>query len=178
MVKLQGILNFQTKKWVDAGSSDLLQEGHQLNKAELLFQKIEDDQVEQQILKLENTKKLNELETKEATPIKPEIKFDDFVKMDIRVGTVIEAENLKKSKKLLKLTIDTGVDTRTVLSGIAEHFSPEEVVGQQVCVLANLAPRMMMGIESQGMVLMAENADGSLKFIRPNEVVVPGAAVS
>ena len=178
MKKLEGILNTTSRKWNEAGKADLLDSGHQLNKATLLFEKIEDDMVATQVQKLENTKKQNEMENKEATPLKPEITFDDFMKMDIRIGKVLEAEKMKKSKKLLKLTIDTGIDTRTVLSGIAEHFTPEEVVGQQVSVLVNLAPRKMMGIESQGMVLMAEDKDGSLKFIQPGDDVVPGALVS
>ena len=178
MSKLLGILNLKPMKWNEAGRNDLMTVGHQLNKAELLFEKIDDEVVEAQIQKLENTKKANELENKEVTPLKEEIVFDDFMKMDIRIGKILEAEKLPKSKKLLKLTIDTGLDTRTVLSGIAEHFSAEEVVGQQVCVLANLAPRKMMGIESQGMVLMAEDKDGSLKFIQPGEDVSPGSTVS
>lgn len=178
MKKLEGILNTTSRKWNEAGNADLLESGHQLNKATLLFEKIEDDMVDAQVQKLENTKKQNEMENKEVAPLKPEITFDDFMKMDIRIGKVLEAEKMKKSKKLLKLTIDTGIDTRTVLSGIAEHFSPEEVVGQQVSVLVNLAPRKMMGIESQGMVLMAEDKDGSLKFIQPGDEVTPGALVS
>ncbi|MDH5367722.1 MAG: methionine--tRNA ligase [Cyclobacteriaceae bacterium] len=178
MKKLEGILNTTSRKWNEAGKADLLDSGHQLNKATLLFEKIEDEMVATQVQKLENTKKQNEMENKEVAPLKPEITFDDFMKMDIRIGKVLEAEKMKKSKKLLKLIIDTGIDTRTVLSGIAEHFTPEEVVGQQVSVLVNLAPRKMMGIESQGMVLMAEDNDGSLKFIQPGDEVVPGALVS
>jgi methionyl-tRNA synthetase len=115
---------------------------------------------------------------KTIKPLKPEIIIDDFVKMDIRVGTVLTAEKMEKSDKLLKLTIDTGVDQRTVLSGIAKHYTPEEMVGKQVTIIANLAPRKMMGIESQGMVLMAEDADGKLRLVQPNEVVKPGSSVS
>lgn len=178
MKKLEEILNTLNRKWNDAGSADLLYSEHQMNKAALLFEKIDDKDVEEQVQKLEDTKKQNELENQEVTPLKSEIVFDDFMKMDIRVGKVLEAEKLEKSKKLLKLTIDTGVDTRTVLSGIAEYFTPEEVTGQQVCVLANLAPRKIMGIESQGMVLMAEDQDGSLKFIQPSDIVTAGSTVS
>jgi methionyl-tRNA synthetase len=111
-------------------------------------------------------------------PLKPEITIDDFSKLDIRVGKVLAAEKMEKSNKLLKLTIDTGVDQRTVLSGIAQHYSPEEMVGKQVTLIANLAPRKMMGIESQGMVLMAEDANGKLRLLQPNEVVNAGSVVS
>ncbi len=116
--------------------------------------------------------------TVEVKPLKPEITFDDFSKLDIRIGKVLAAEKMEKSNKLLKLTIDTGVDKRTVLSGIAQHFSPEEIVGKQVTLIANLAPRKMMGIESQGMVLMAEDGDGKLKLLQPSEIIAPGAVVS
>ena len=116
--------------------------------------------------------------TVEVKPLKPEITFDDFSKLDIRIGKVLAAEKMEKSNKLLKLTIDTGVDKRTVLSGIAQHFSPEEMVGKQVTLIANLAPRKMMGIESQGMVLMAEDGDGTLKLLHPSEITTPGAVVS
>ena len=111
-------------------------------------------------------------------PLKPEITIDDFSKLDIRVGKVLAAERMEKSNKLLKLTIDTGVDQRTVLSGIAQHYTPEEMVGKQVTLIANLAPRKMMGLESQGMVLMAEDSNGKLRLLQPNEVVTPGSVVS
>ncbi len=113
-----------------------------------------------------------------VTPLKNEVTFDDFAKLDIRVGRVLTAEKMPKSDKLLKLTVDTGVDKRTVLSGIAKHYTPEEMVGKQVTLIANLAPRKMMGIESQGMILMAEDGDGKLRLLQPNEVVMPGAVVS
>jgi methionyl-tRNA synthetase len=115
---------------------------------------------------------------KMVKPLKHEITIDDFTKLDIRVGKVLTAERMEKSNKLLKLTVDTGVDQRTVLSGIAQHYSPEEMVGKQVTLIANLAPRKMMGIESQGMILMAEDADGKLRLVQPNEVVQPGSTVS
>ncbi len=135
----------------------------------LLFEKIEDDVIARQLQKLHDKKKSMEPATVEVKPLKPEITFDDFSKLDIRIGKVLAAEKMEKSNKLLKLTIDTGVDKRTVLSGIAQHFSPEEMVGKQVTLIANLAPRKMMGIESQGMVLMAEDGDGKLKLLQPSE---------
>jgi methionyl-tRNA synthetase len=110
-------------------------------------------------------------------PIKDEIVFDDFTKLDIRVATIVEAKKVKKADRLLELTLDTGVDTRTVLSGIAQHFSPEEIMGKQVCLLANLAPRKMKGIVSQGMVLMAEDSEGNLKFVSPTDMVNNGSIV-
>ena len=135
-----------------------------------MFEKIEDDVIERQLQKLHDKKKSMEPATVEVTPLKQEITFDDFSKLDIRVGKVLTAEKMEKSNKLLKLTIDTGVDKRTVLSGIAQHYTPEEMVGKQVTLIANLAPRKMMGIESQGMVLMAEDGDGKLKLLQPSEI--------
>ncbi|QCK14727.1 methionine--tRNA ligase [Mangrovivirga cuniculi] len=180
--KLNEILNIESGKftWQNAGEDDFLKAGHKINKPTLLFDKIEDKTIEEQMAKLESIREENEKENQETevAPLKPEIVFDDFIKLDIRIGTVTEAEKMPKSKKLLKLTIDTGVDTRVVLSGIAQHFSPEEVVGKQVCILANLAPRKMMGIESNGMVLMAEDSEGNLRFIQPGEKVNPGSIVS
>lgn len=152
-------------------------QGHQLGKAELLYKNVEDEEIEKQIAKLK--KPMEESKTESAVkPLKSEIVFDDFAKLDLRVGTVLAAEKMEKSDKLLKLTIDTGVDKRTVLSGIAKHYTAEEMVGKQVTLIANLAPRKMMGIESQGMVLMAEDANGKLRLIQPNEVVNPGSVVN
>lgn len=177
--KLQAMLNLSDLHWEQAGHADLLPEGYELNKAELLFQKIEDNMIEDQVNKLEATKEANAAaETPAVEPAKDEIVFDDFVKLDMRVGTVLEAEAVPKSKKLLKLKIDTGIDQRTILSGISQHFSPEELIGKQVTVLVNLAPRKMMGIESQGMVLMAENAEGELALLQPSKAVNSGAQVS
>lgn len=150
-------------------------EGHQINKAELLFQKIEDNAIEAQIAKLEATK-IKQSNPK-AKPMKDEITFDDFTKMDIRVGTILTAEKHPNADKLLKMTIDTGIDERTVVSGIAEHYSPEEVVGKQVSVLVNLAPRKIRGIESQGMILMAENNEGDLTFVSPEKATDNGGEV-
>jgi methionyl-tRNA synthetase len=155
---------------------------HQLGKAELLFKNVEDEEIEKQVIKLKKPKAGDAMEeTKSESPIKPlksEITIDDFSKLDIRVGKVLAAEKMEKSDKLLKLTIDTGVDQRTVLSGIAKHYTPEEMIGKQVTLIANLAPRKMMGIESQGMVLMAEDANGKLRLLQPNEVVNPGSVVN
>ena len=181
MKRLNVILNVAAKPWKHAGSIDLLPDDHQLNPGELLFSKIEDDTIKSQMIKLEATKAGNETKETEdeqkITPAKDEISFDDFMKMDIRIGTILEAEKVKKSKKLLKLKVDTGLDQRTVLSGIAAYFEPEDVIGKQVSILVNLAPRKIMGIASQGMVLMAEDADGSLRFLQPSEVVNAGAMV-
>jgi methionyl-tRNA synthetase len=176
--KLRGMLNFEKSKWSDAGSSDLLKDGHLLGEASLLFEKIEDEVIQAQIKKLVDSKKAMELSNQPAEPAKAEVSFDEFAKMDIRIGTVITAERVEKSKKLLKLQVDTGIDKRTVMSGIAEHFSPEDIIGKQVTILVNLAPRKIMGVESQGMILMAADKDGKLRLLQPNAVVSPGSTVS
>jgi methionyl-tRNA synthetase len=176
--KLTGMLNLDKLKWDEAGGMEILKDGSVVNKPELLFEKIEDDLIEKQIQKLEATKQKNDMENAPVTPSKAEITFDDFMKMDIRIGTILEAEAVPKSKKLLKLKVDTGIDKRTVLSGIAQHFSPEDIIGKQVSILVNLAPRNIMGQESQGMILMAENKDGSLKFVMPSDKVSPGSTIS
>lgn len=153
--------------------------GHQLNKAELLYRNVEDEDIQKQIDKLKQKDKKAVVESEnEVTPLKPQILIDDFAKLDIRVGKVLSAEKMEKSNKLLKLLVDTGIDKRTILSGIAQHYSPEEIVGKQVTLIANLAPRKMMGIESQGMILMAEDKDGKLKLIQPESIVSPGSTVS
>ena len=169
--------------WINAGRADLLIEGHILGPApagpgDLLFAKLEDDEINKQIQKLLNAKRMNELETKTVSELRAEITYDDFAKMDIRVGTITEAERVPKSDKLLKLKVDDGLGGRQILSGIAKHFSPEEVIGKQVTFLANLAPRKMMGLESQGMILMAEDRDGKLALITPGESVWNGGSVS
>ena len=176
--KLRGMLNFEKSKWSDAGSSDLLKDGHLLGEASLLFEKIEDEVIQAQIKKLVDSKKAMELSNQPAEPAKAEVSFDEFAKMDIRIGTVITAERVEKSKKLLNLQVDTGIDKRTVMSGIAEHFSPEDIIGKQVTILVNLAPRKIMGVESQGMILMAADKDGKLRLLQPNEAVSPGSTVS
>ncbi|MDQ3046531.1 MAG: methionine--tRNA ligase [Bacteroidota bacterium] len=167
-VKLGKMLNLNTGlKWKDATRTDLLLPGHQINSASLLFDKIEDDVIAAQVQKLADSKKMNEASNKVIEPAKAETSFEDFSKMDIRVGTIIEAERVPKTDKLLKLKIDTGMDQRTVVSGIAGSYKPEEIIGQQVAILVNLAPRKIKGIESQGMILMAENAAGELSFVAP-----------
>ena len=171
-------LNGLKHEWIDAGNPDLVPEGLEIGTGALLFEKIEDETIEKQVQKLFDAKRMNELEGKNITPIKENINFDDFAKMDIRIGTILAAEAVKKSKKLLKFLIDDGLEKRTILSGIAEHFSPEEMVGKQVTFIANLAPRMMMGIESQGMILMAEDKDGSLSLLQPHKEVWSGACIS
>ncbi len=174
--KLRGFLNIDRIEWEDI-NEQVIATGHQINKPELLFEKIEDATIQAQVDKLEATKVANELENRVATPVKENINFDDFMKMDVRVGTITEAEKVAKTKKLLKLTVDTGIDTRTIVSGIAEHYKPEEIIGKQVSVLMNLEPRKLKGIESQGMVLMAEDADGKLAFVSPEQAVADGSEV-
>jgi len=164
--------------WTNAGRADILVEGHELGKGDLLFAKIEDDTINQQIQKLLDAKRMNELATKEVPAAKTEITYDDFAKMDIRIGTILEAERVPKSDKLLKLKVDDGTGQRQILSGIAKHFAPEDIIGKQVTFLANLAPRKMMGLESQGMILMAEDRDGSLSLIAPDKTVWNGGTVS
>ncbi len=177
MNKLRGFLNMEHLNWSELGRTDILVAGHKVNEPELLFEKIEDAVIEAQIKKLQDTKKANEMAATKAAPQKENCSYDDFSKMDIRVGTIIEAEKVAKTKKLLKLTIDTGIDQRTVVSGIAEYYTPEQVIGQQVCILVNLEPRELKGIMSQGMILMAEDADGALKFVSPVNVVKNGSEV-
>lgn len=177
--KLRSMLNLALgNSWSDAGAADLLKEGHVIGKPELLFEKVEDAAVEAQVQKLLDTKKANEAANAVVAPAKEDITFDEFSRMDIRIGTILAAEKVAKTKKLLKLTIDTGLDQRTVVSGIAEFFNPEEIIGQQVSILVNLAPREIKGITSQGMILMAENADGSLAFVQPSKSIKNGGTVS
>lgn len=177
MNKLRGFLNLGKLDWEKLGDTDLLAAGHQLNEPELLFEKIEDSVIEAQIQKLLDTKKANEIAQAKAAPAKENIEYDDFSKMDIRVGTILEAEKVAKTKKLLKLLIDTGIDKRTVVSGIAEYYEPESLIGKQVSILVNLASKNLKGIESQGMILCAENADGSLSIVQPDVKVKNGAEV-
>ncbi|MFN3784877.1 MAG: methionine--tRNA ligase [Spirosomataceae bacterium] len=176
--KLRETLRIEQYEWKFAGKSDLIPSGTQTVEIGLLFEKIEDSVVENQVNKLLETKKMNELESKSVPALKPEIQFDDFAKLDLRIGTILEAEAMPKSKKLLKFLIDDGLEKRTILSGIAEHFSPEEMVGKQVTFIANLAPRKMMGVESNGMILMAEDKDGSLALLQPHKGVWSGASIS
>lgn len=178
--QLREMLNFPNKlTWKDIGRNDLLSPGHELKPAQILIEKIEDPVINAQIEKLKNKSKTT-IEQAEAklTPIKPEIQFDDFAKMDLRTGTVLQAEKVEKADKLLKLTVDIGIETRTIVSGIAAHFTPEELVGTQVMVLANLAPRKIRGIESKGMLLLAENTEGKLILMKPEENSNPGACIN
>lgn len=175
--KLFQMLNLKQVQWEDAGQ-ELMPASHQINKATLLFNKIEDTSISAQLDKLMDAKKAATLANAKAAPQKELITFDDFQKMDVRVGTIVAAQKVPKTKKLLQLTVDTGIDQRTVVSGIAEHYNPNNIVGQQVSILVNLAPRKIKGIESQGMILMAENPDGSLAFVQPDKQVIPGGGVA
>ena len=177
MEKLNKMLNVEPLGWERLGSTDLLPAGHQLGKAELLFEKIDDSVIEAQIQKLLDTKKANEEANYQAKPIRENITFDDFTKLDIRVGTVLECTKVPKADKLLQFRIDDGLEKRTIVSGIAQHYKPEELVGKQVCFIANLAPRKLKGIVSEGMILSAENWDGSLAVITPEKAVKPGSEV-
>lgn len=181
--KLKTILNFDnmdSPSWDQIKSSKvLLPSGHHIGKAELLFTKIEDKTIALQLEKLEESLKANLKAQEKTEPQKPEISFDDFTKLDMRVGTILEAEKMPKTKKLLVLKVDTGIDVRTIVSGIAESFSPEEVVGKQVTVLVNLAPRKLRGVESQGMILMTEDPNGNLVFVNPdNQLTINGLKIS
>ena len=177
MQKLRSYLNFEKQEWQRLGESDLLSAGHKINKPGLLFEKIDDDTIEKQLQKLLNTKMENELKNNASQPAKESIDFDDFGKMDIRAGTILEAEKVPKTRKLLKLKIDTGIDKRTVVSGIAEYYKPEELIGRQVSILVNLEPKKLRGIESKGMILCAENADGTLSIVAPDQKVDNGAEI-
>ena len=172
--------------WNDLFSARILPAGHEIGQAQLLFEKIEDEMIAPQIERLEAIRKAREEEEAAAAaaetaakvePQKAECCFEDFEKMDIRTATVLEAERVPKTDKLLKLTIDTGIDTRTIVSGIAEYYSPEEMVGKQICILANLAPRKIRGIESKGMILMARQGDGKMRFVTPAETLNNGAQI-
>ena len=175
--KILNMLACEKFGWERLGAMDLLADGHQIGEPSLLFEKIEDDVIQKQLDRLAEIKKQNMAAEVKAEPQKEACSFDDFQKMDIRVSTILEAEKLPKTKKLLKLTVDTGIDKRTIVSGIAEHFSPEELIGKQVLVLVNLAPRDFKGITSQGMILMAEDATGALRLVQPNEKTNNGAMV-
>lgn len=170
--KLAHFLNFDLPKWKDSGSIDLITVGHKIGESSILFAKIEDEKIEIQLAKLHSP-----TITSNFPPMKNLIEFDEFTKMDIRVGKILTAEKVEKADKLLKLTVDTGLDTRTVVSGIAAHYDPAAIIGQKVTILMNLAPRKIRGIESQGMILMAEDADGKLAFVAPTEEMEVGGEV-
>lgn len=175
--KLAKMLNMQPVAWFEAGSTELLPENAEINAPELLFEQIDDKAIALQIEKLQQTKKDNALSEANVEAQKESISFDDFAKTDIRVGTILSAEKIAKTKKLLKLTVDTGIDKRTIVSGIAEYCKPEEIIGKQVSVLVNLAPKNIKGIESHGMILMAENPDGSLCFVSPEKTTKNGGTI-
>lgn len=178
--KLCNILNIKPNHWnLKFENWNLVKAGHQINQTEILFAQIEDAEIQKQIDKLEATKTANAMENKVVEPQKETSTFDDFTKLDLRVGTILEAEKMPKANKLLVLKVDTGIDTRTIVSGIAEHFSPEEVVGKRVTVLVNLAPRALRGVESQGMILMTNDASSKLVFVNPDaDGVENGATIS
>ena len=177
--KIRRMLAVEPLGWERLGEAELLPAGHRIGEPELLFEKIEDEAVEAQLRKLSETKAANAAaESKQQSePQKDTISFEDFQRMDIRVSTILEAQRVAKTKKLLRLTVDTGIDRREIVSGIAEHYTPEELVGKQVLVLVNLAPRELKGILSQGMILMAEDASGKLRLLQPDETTTNGAVV-
>lgn len=175
--KIKHFINIDQLEWDQLGRTDILAEGHPLNESELLFAKIEDETIEKQVQKLLDTKKLNEASNQKAVPQKANIQFEDFEKLDIRVGTVLKCTKVPKADKLLQFLIEDGLEKRTIVSGIAKWYNPEELVGKQVCFIANLAPRKLRGIESQGMILSAENFDGSLSLIQPSSAVEAGSEV-
>jgi methionyl-tRNA synthetase len=178
--KLRHILNIQEKhQWSDFAGKRLLEPGHQLNSAELLFEKIEDSVIDAQVAKLVKPA------TKATAPAGPDVApasepctYGDFEKMDIRTATVLQAERVPKTDKLLKLTIDTGLDQRVIVSGIAQYYTPESIIGKQICILANLEPRTIRGIESRGMILMAKEADGNMRIVTPEERLGNGAKIN
>ena len=177
MEKLRGFLQFEDRSWDMIAKPGLLKAGHQLGKASLLFEKIEDEQIQAQLDKLHKTKEDNE-EPQVVSEQKEEISFDDFTQMDLRVGTILEAEKVAKTKKLIKMQVDLGFELRTVVSGIAEYYEASSLKGKKVCVLANLAPRTIKGIESKGMILLSENPDGTLYFVEPSGDAINGSEIN
>ena len=182
MERLANMLKLENREWENIGNVETLESGHEIGQAELLFAKVEDAQIEAQIAKLEAARAANEAAEAAAHPMLPEkakeqCSFEDFEKMDIRTATVLEAERVPKTDKLLHLKIDTGLDTREIVSGIAEYYTPEEMVGKQICILANLTPRKIRGIESKGMILMARQADGKMRIVSPEEPLANGACI-
>jgi methionyl-tRNA synthetase len=177
MKKLRGWLNYESIKWSDSGSGSLLGAGHIVSRPELLFDKIEDEVINRQIEKLMNTKKINEAASVKIAPQKDPVSYDDFTKLDIRTATILEAEKVPKTTKLLKLRVDTGIDTRTIVSGIAENFDPGSLVGKQISIIANLETRKIRGIESKGMILTAEEKDGRLVLVSPSEKIGNGSVI-
>ncbi len=182
--KLSYMLNLKSRNWEDLGSDSVLMPGHKINDARLLFEKIEDEAINHQLAKLEAQRPKAEESSQEdsskviVAPVKDECSYDEFMKMDIRTATVLEAERVPKTDKLLKLLIDTGIDQRTIVSGIAEYYTPEEMVGKQICILANLAPRKIKGIESKGMILMAKEESGKMRIVTPEERLANGSCIN
>ena len=177
MLKLNQMLNIKDLAWSRLGEADLLEAGHELGTSELLFEKIEDAAIDKQVQKLLDTKKENETAGYKAKPVRDTITYDDFAKLDIRTGIVVECTKVPKADKLLLLKIDDGLGGRTIVSGIAQHYKPEELVGKQICFIANLAPRQLKGVTSEGMILSAEDADGKLVIVIPEASVKPGSEV-
>jgi methionyl-tRNA synthetase len=177
MEKLRRLINLNELRWENAGKPDLLTPGHLIKKPELLFEKIEDEEITRQVDKLLATKKANEETAIITTPGKEPVTFDDFTKIDIRTATILEAEKVPKTTKLLRLKIDTGIDVRTIVSGIAEYYEPEAIVGKQISIVANLEPRKIKGIESKGMILMAEDKNGKLVLVAPAVKVSNGSMI-
>ncbi len=177
MDKLRGWLGITNLRWDAAGRSDLLVPGHVVSSGELMFTKVEDAEIEKQVKKLLDTKKANEAAVAPAIPQKEDVSFEEFTRMDIRTATILEAEKVAKTTKLIRLKVDTGMDVRTIVSGIAEHFTPEELPGKSISVIVNLAPRTIKGIESKGMVLLAEDENGKLVFVTPEQKIRNGSPV-
>lgn len=178
--KLVAILQHEAIGWEAVSQkTELLKPGHSIGQAVILFNQIEDAEIQQQIDKLTATKNANKMENQTVAPQKETATFEDFSKLDLRVGTIIEAEKMPKANKLLVLKVATGLDVRTIVSGIAEHFTPEEIIGKRVTVLVNLAPRALRGVESEGMLLLTQNAEGALVFVNPDqEGVADGASIT
>ena len=175
--KLVTMLNLNNKDWQNAGTVNMISHGHQLAESKLLFEKITDEEVQFQLEKLEKASLENAKALAVTAPPKDNISFDEFSAMDIRTGKIVAAEKVAKTKKLLKLTVDTGLDQRIVVSGIAEFYKPEEIIGKQVSILVNLEPRAIKGIQSQGMILMAEDNTGKLSFVAPMDDIEAGSVV-
>jgi methionyl-tRNA synthetase len=176
--KLHAMLNLQALGWKDAGRADLLMEGHQIGQPELLFEQISDETIQAQVDKLQATKAQNELNAWQPAAVKENVTIDDFGKMDIRVGTILECQKVPKADKLLQFKIEDGMGTRTIVSGIAKYYpEPEKLVGKQVCFIANFPPRKLKGVESQGMILSAEDKDGRLVLVTPSQKVTEGCSI-
>ena len=172
------MLGLQTCDWSALGSINLLSEGQTIQSPELLFEKIEDDAIEAQVQRLLDTKKANEVADYKPQPIKENVAFDDFMKLDIRVGTVLDCQKVPKADKLLQFKIEDGMGTRTIVSGIAQYYQPADLIGKQVCFIANFEPRKLKGIASEGMILSAEDSDGRLVVISPSDLVKNGVKIS